>query len=327
MGDPEQWPLAVKKVELLRSGGELVDEEWQLQRKDGSRRTVLTSARLLGFEQQMSLVVFVIEDITEKKQAEQREKEMEAQVRQQEKLESLGLLVSGVAHEINNPINGIMNYAEIIRETAAPESEVHQFAEEIVSETHRVANLVKSLLAFARQDKGEIHEVTPAEVVDRTITVFSTIIKRDRIHVEKQVPDDLPVFRCRPQQIQQVLMNLLTNARDALNAKYPEHDPDKIIRLTGALLEDEAGRWIRFTVEDHGPGIPPEVQQRMFEPFHTTKPSGKGTGLGLGIVHGIVTEHGGRVHYETEVGRFTRFLVDLPLEGPQDVGRSAGPRS
>jgi len=109
-------------------------------------------------------------------------------------------------------------------------------------------------------------------------------------------------------------MNLLTNARDALDEKYPEGNPDKIIRVTAHVFGKAGKAWIRTTVEDHGTGISPEIQEKMFDPFFTTKEPGKGTGLGLSISHGIVKEHGGELHCESEPGQWTRFHLDLPVD-------------
>jgi signal transduction histidine kinase len=113
-------------------------------------------------------------------------------------------------------------------------------------------------------------------------------------------------------------MNLVTNARDALNSRYPGHHPDKVIILTANSRVREERAWIRMTVEDHGTGIQPEVRNRMFDPFFTTKPRDEGTGLGLAISHGIVKEHHGVVTVETEPARFTRIHVDLPVNDGRD---------
>jgi signal transduction histidine kinase len=131
------------------------------------------------------------------------------------------------------------------------------------------------------------------------------------------VPTDLPDLMCRSQQIQHVLMNLMTNARDALNERYPGPDPDKVLDISARLCTKEGRRLIRVNVEDHGTGVTPEVRERMFEPFFTTKPRDKGTGLGLAISHGIVKEHHGELTVESEPGVYTRIHLDLPLDGGQ----------
>jgi signal transduction histidine kinase len=124
------------------------------------------------------------------------------------------------------------------------------------------------------------------------------------------VPDDLPKIKCRTRQIQQVLMNLLTNARDALNERYPESDENKTVRITCVPLEKEGEKWIRTTVENHGGTMPPEIMDRIFDPFFTTKPTDMGTGLGLSISYGIVSEHKGVLSVVSDENS-TSFHMDL----------------
>jgi signal transduction histidine kinase len=125
---------------------------------------------------------------------------------------------------------------------------------------------------------------------------------------------DLPRIKCRSQQIQQVLMNLMINARDALNERYPGHSPEKKPRVFARLTERQPRRYIRLTVEDSDKGIPAQIRNRIFDPFFTTKPKETGTGLGLSISYGIVRDHGGQLSVESEPGRCTRFHVDLPVD-------------
>jgi len=240
---------------------------------------------------------------------------LEAQLRQAQKLESIGTLAGGVAHEINNPIMGIMNYAQLIKDQVEGSGGmIEEFADEIIHETKRVATLVRNLLAFARQEKQSHSAARICDIVEGTLLLIRTVMLRDRITLEVDVPGDLPPVKCRTQQIQQVLMNLLTNARDALNAKYPDHHEDKLVKIVSRQIEKDREPWIRTTVEDHGAGIAPETRERMFDPFFTTKPRDAGTGLGLSINHGIVQDHGGELAVESEVGQYTRFHLDLPVD-------------
>ncbi len=236
----------------------------------------------------------------------------EAHARQKQKLESLGTLAGGVAHEINNPINGIMNYAQLILDGVTPGSEAAEFADEIINESWRVAGIVRSLLAFARDEREVPALADIGEIVEHIVPLIRTIIRRDQIQFETDVPDaSLPV-RCCSQQIQQVLLNLLANACEALNARFPGYSEGKTMRLSVRQFERAASPWVRITVEDHGIGIPEDVRERMFDPFFTTKDRALGTGLGLSISHGIVSEHGGELRVESEVGKFTRFHLELP---------------
>jgi PAS domain S-box-containing protein len=284
----------------------------------------------------------VSRDISERKRLEEERRALEAQLRQQQRLEAIGTLASGIAHEINNPITGIMNYAQLIGDTASEGSQAAAYAMEIVRETERVATIVRNLLQFARQEKQAHSPARIPDIIEQTLSLVHAVLRRDQITLSVEVPEDLPSVKCRSQQLQQVLMNLLTNARDALNERYPGYHEDKTIRITvreladrpeeaggrrqeaepGTLnlqsqiadLKSPEGRWLRITVEDHGNGIPPEIRDRIFDPFFTTKPKERGTGLGLSISHGIVKEHRGVLHFETVLGEGTAFHLDLPVD-------------
>ncbi|MFO7561562.1 MAG: PAS domain S-box protein [Enhygromyxa sp.] len=253
-------------------------------------------------------------DISDRKAAERERVSLEAQLRQQQKLESIGTLASGVAHEINNPIQSIMNYADLVRSRAEPGGAVAEFADEIVTETERVAAIVRSLLAFARQEKEHHSPARISDIVESTLTLMRAVLRRDHITLEVDVPADLPRVKCRSQQLQQVFMNLLGNARDALNARYPEFDPNKRISIVARSFERDGEPWVRATVEDHGIGIPGEVIDRIFDPFFTTKGRNEGTGLGLSVSHGIVREHRGELEVESEPGEYTRFQLKLRVD-------------
>ena len=242
-----------------------------------------------------------------------REVVQETQLRESQKLESIGTLAGGVAHEINNPINGIMNYAQLITQRLAPDSPLQKYATEIMKETDRVSLIVRNLLDFARQGKRKYDLASVNDIVTTSLSLIQTVLRHDQITLTVDIPKDLPKVKCHSQQIQQVLMNLLTNARDTLNEKYSGYHDEKVVRITAGPIEKDGRPWIRLTVEDRGLGIPQEVGARMFDPFFTTKLGKGGTGLGLSISHGIVKEHEGKLSFETETGRYTRFHLDLPL--------------
>jgi signal transduction histidine kinase len=273
-------------------------------------RMTATTFRFSG----RTYVVLATRDITKAKRIEGVHRNLEARMRHQQKLQSIGTLAGGVAHEINNPINGIMNYAELIRERVSEPDRVQEFASEIISESERVAAIVRNLLAFARQEKQARVPTRMADILAATLQLIQTIMRHDRIELQIDVPDDLPMSRCDGQQIQQVFMNLLTNARDALNERFPTHDPEKRILVSAREIERDGKRYVRTTVEDHGPGMPAELRERIFDPFFTTKQRQVGTGLGLSISHGIVSDHGGDLSVESKENAYTRFHVDLPLD-------------
>ena len=259
------------------------------------------------------VIIAAVVDISERKLAERQRRQLEAQLQQQQRLESIGTLAGGVAHEINNPIQGIMSYAQLISDDLPPESPLQQFCHEISEETERVAGIVRNLLSFARDREEPLSAQSIPEILERTLTLIRTIIRKDHIQLTVSAEEALPPVQGRGQQLQQVMMNLLTNSRDALNQKFPEPNPEKALNIRIARHTEADRPWLRTTVEDRGCGIAPALRERIFDPFFSTKTRSKGTGLGLTISHNIVEKHGGRIVVESEVGAFTRFHVDLPI--------------
>jgi len=234
-------------------------------------------------------------------------------LRQGQKLESIGTLASGVAHEINNPLTGIINYAQLVHDRVT-DSTLREFSQGIIDEGNRVATIVKSLLSFSRQENERHSPASLSDLLEATLSLIGSMLRKDQIQLELHVAPDLPMIKCRSQQIQQILLNLLTNARDALNERYPEFDENKILTIMIEPIENDRQRWVRTTVEDHGVGIPEQIVGRIFDPFFSTKPREKGTGLGLSISYGLVREHGGRLLVESDPNHYTRFIMELPVE-------------
>lgn len=255
-----------------------------------------------------------LRDVTARNRSERERREYEGEVRHRHKLEALGTLASGVAHEINNPIQGILGFAQLIQGRSDPAGDVNEFAGEIIVECGRIARIVSNLLAFARPDSDA---QTPSEVAHLVLTTLSLLrptLVKDGIAVETDLPDDLPAIACRGDQIRQVVMNLLTNARDALNARFAGADAGKSLRISARAFDEGGQEWVRIEVEDGGIGIAAEMLDRIFDPFFTTKAPDAGTGLGLAVSHRIVADHGGRLLVASEPCRFTRFSVELPVD-------------
>ena len=254
-------------------------------------------------------------EMEERIKSEQKQQQLESMLMQQQRLESIGTLAGGVAHEINNPINGIMNYAQLIVDEGGSEETV-QFSNAIIEETERVAKIVQNLLQFARSDQGiGMGKASPIEMVEYVVSLVKTIMRHDQIClILDDAMKNMPEITCQSNEIEQVLMNLMTNACDSLNTRYSGYDENKVIRVsvdTGTLHGTAS---VVFCVEDHGMGIAEDHLQHIFEPFFTTKDRTKGTGLGLSISHGIVKKHNGELRVETEYGNYTRFLLELPIE-------------
>ncbi|MCA9699232.1 MAG: HAMP domain-containing histidine kinase, partial [Myxococcales bacterium] len=221
------------------------------------------------------------------------------------------------AHEINNPVQGIMNYAELIAGNTGDVETVLEFADEITIEAQRVATIVRNLLAFSRQEREQtMEDVDAGKLIEATLSLIHAVLRKDQIEISVDVQPGLPPIRCRLQQIQQIVMNLVTNARDALNERYPGYDPNKRIVISAGRSPDPGPdknqSRVRITVADQGAGIPGEALARIFDPFFTTKGRDQGTGLGLSVSHGIAKEHGGNLSVETRRGEGTRFYLDLP---------------
>jgi signal transduction histidine kinase len=298
--DAARWVLATPQA--LKLFGPAASE---LQ----ARYRELMAARHKIEQQEQRLRV----EVAEREQAEAERVLANARLRQQQKLDAIGMLAAGVAHEINNPVQGIMNYARLLQRELPSDSRGHDFATEILAESRRVSHIVRDLLVFARRDRDTPGQSNPSDIIHGTLTLVRAVLQDDAIILRVDLPPSLPDILCREQQIRQVLMNLVTNARDALNARYPEAHPEKVVRISATLEERVFGTWVRISVEDHGVGVEPDDAERIFEPFFTTKEGAQGTGLGLFVSHGIVRDHGGALHLEAAPGQPTRFHVDLPV--------------
>lgn len=198
-------------------------------------------------------------------------KQIDSKLRVQQRLESVGLLAGGVAHEINNPINGIINYAQLISEIPNIDHEANTYVYEIINESKRITEIVKNLLQFSRQEKQNRSYARIEDIINNSLLFIKTIIIRDQITLEVESFKEFPVIKCSSQQIQQVIMNILSNARDALNEKYVGYHENKIIKLYCKQYIKDNKKWIRITIEDYGNGIRKEIANRIFEPFYTTK--------------------------------------------------------
>jgi signal transduction histidine kinase/PAS domain-containing protein len=253
--------------------------------------------------------------INEELQQEIAERKLaEAEALRASQLASLGELAAGVAHEINNPVNGIINYTQILFNKSEAGSKEHDIAERIIREGDRIADIIKSLLSFARDNKDKKHPVHINEIISESLALTETQIKKDGIHLRVKVSPDLPKIVAQPQQIEQVFLNIISNARYALNQKYPEEHDNKTLEIKAdkAIINNEPH--IRTIFYDKGSGIPDEIQGKIINPFFSTKSDSHGTGLGLSISHGIISDHSGRLSIDSVNGEFTRITIDLPAE-------------
>ncbi len=247
----------------------------------------------------------IARDVTELQRAE-------AEALRAAHLASLGELAAGVAHEINNPINGIINYAELISKKSAIESKEHDISERIIMESERIASIVGGLLAFARDNRDEKKPVDIHEMLSDALALTEAQLRKDGIHINNNVTNGLPLLLAQPQQIEQVFLNILSNARFALNQQYPGEHPNKVLDINGSKIIINDLPYVRIIFRDHGIGIPREIKDQIMNPFFSTKPAKIGTGLGLSISHGIINNHGGNILIESVPGKFTEVIIEIP---------------
>lgn len=258
-------------------------------------------------------VIILATDITEKVQ-------LRAEVVRSGQLASLGELAAGLAHEINNPINGIINFGQILADQSTERTN-QQYARNIINEGQRVAMIVRNLLSFACEPfPSRRGPVDLPEAAASVLVLTEAQLRRDGIKVDLKVEPELPEVAGQRQQLQQVLLNLISNARYALNQKFDSDHADKRIEISMQQLKIGNEYRVRLMVTDFGTGIPPRFLPRILDPFFTTKPHDKGTGLGMSISHGIIRELGGRIFISSIEQRHTTITIDLPIY--QEVSES-----
>jgi two-component system NtrC family sensor kinase len=239
-----------------------------------------------------------------------------------EKMASLGNLASSVAHELNNPLEGILTFARLlikrIRKTSLPPDDVEAYCEDlklVADEAQRCGNIVKNLLLFARQGSVAFQTISMKTVVDRCILLVNHHAQMHQIGLESGLPEDL-VVECDPNQIQQLFIALIVNAIEAMTG----------VNQAGGKISVSGHRDDRHAVlrvSDNGPGMTEEVKAHIFEPFFTTKSEGKGVGLGLAIAFGIIERHHGSIDVESDLGKGTTFTITLPMKQPADAEQRA----
>ena len=265
--------------------------------------------------ERLSSVLLVVSDITEKMA-------MQAEAMQAAHMASLGELAAGVAHEINNPITGIINYGQILINECGPESIEKDIGERIVKEGERIGLIVKTLLSFARGGQEMKKPLGVPAVLEESIILIQAQIRKEGIDLKIELPEDLPEVYANFQQLQQGFINIINNARYALNEKYPERHKNKRFEITGEKVTIDDRPYARIVFYDQGVGIGAHELSMLTKPFFSTKPFGKGTGLGLNITQKIITDHGGQLSFESAKGEFTRVIIDLPaIRSGNGVGK------
>ncbi len=309
----------VFRSEMLRALRELMARsEWQkgepvnvykfrAQAADG--RDLMLNISLAPLQSKTSETegtLVAIEDVTERIR-------LEEQLQQSDKLSSIGLLAAGVAHEVNTPLTGISSYSQMLMQQIPETDPRHLLLEKIYRQTSRASSIVNNLLNFSRVSDSRLAPVDLNRVLDDTIQLLEAQLRNTEIEVVRNYADQLPPAPANAAKLQQVFMNLILNARDAM----PQGG-----RLEIATEADIDSVSIRF--RDTGSGIAPEHLAKIYDPFFTTKQIGKGTGLGLAVSYGIIRDHGGDIHVQSQQGEGTLFQISLPLATTRPQLAAAG---
>ncbi|MBU1001416.1 MAG: PAS domain S-box protein [Proteobacteria bacterium] len=268
------------------------------------RRSLLVTVKRVNIREGTRL--YACRDVTEKK-------ELQAEAVRAAHLASLGELAAGVAHEINNPINAIVLWAEYLQEEAPDLGDAKDAPERILKQGERVAAIVRNLLSFARKPDDEVGPVDVREILDDSLGLTQARMEKDGVLLEIYAKSPVPRVRGRDQEVQQVFVNLLSNARDALNSRYPARHSAKRLAVSLKTVERDGRRFVRITFTDFGIGIAAKDKERIFNPFFSTKPKPQGTGLGLSTCHRIMADLDGRLTIHSEEGSYTRAVVEFPV--------------
>jgi two-component system NtrC family sensor kinase len=293
-----------KGMKILELSAERVPtgpNEFELIRKDGGRISVEVSDFPIGREDRIEIIV-IARDITDRKR-------MEQQLQLTGRLAAVGELAAGVAHELNNPLAAVQAYAQLLCERTDLDATAKGDMETIYGEAVRASKITSNLLSFAREHKPEKRLVSMNQVVAKSLELHAYRMKVSNIEVELDLDPDLPLTMADFHQLQQVFVNIIANAEQAMT------DANGGGRLLIQTRKND--RFIHIGFTDNGPGIPEKDLKRIFDPFFTTKDVGKGTGLGLSICYGIVQGHRGNMYAPSTAGKGATFVVEIPIV-PED---------
>jgi PAS domain S-box-containing protein len=307
--DPSQRE---KVKRILDTHGFVKDYELHYRKKDGKIITVVETVNAVR-DDSGNVVAYrgLQRDVTE-------QRKLQHQLLQAQKMESVGTLAGGIAHDFNNLLAGILGYASFMKSKMKQDDPFFAYADTIEKSSMRAAELTSQLLAFARGGKYDNKPIILNKVVEETLTIVERTLDKS-VEVEAKFDTQLPTVEADSGQLQQVLMNLCVNARDAMPGGGKMIIETGVGEISEAYAEihigAKAGKYVILSVSDTGSGMDEQTKKRMFEPFYTTKEEGKGTGLGLSMVYGVVKNHGGHIDVYSEPGQGSIFKIYLPISG------------
>jgi len=259
-------------------------------------------------------------------QEQKKRSRLEQELIQAQKMEAIGTLAGGIAHDFNNILSAILGYAELAEEDCPPGSPVANDLDEVIQAANRARDLVKQILAFSRQAETEKIPLQPSVIIKEIIKLLRSSLPVT-IDIRQDIDEDTGFILADPTQIHQIVMNLCTNAYHSMEETGGtlSFSLKKKIFSQADLIDVphvQPGNFVQLSIEDSGKGIAPEIRERIFDPYFTTKETGKGTGMGLAIVHGIVKSYGGFITYSTQLGKGTVFDIALPSQKDHNVAET-----
>ncbi len=304
-----------KLREAISRDGRIIEQEFSICTKSGQQLSCVNWCEMITFSGQKRLLSIAM-DITARKHAEEEKKALQSRLIQVQKMEAIGTLAGGIAHDFNNILGAIIGYTEIARDEVPPESSIAKSLNKVLDASQRATALVKQILAFSRQVNLQRIPLNISHVVKDTIKLLRPSIP-STIEIRQQIDSSFRPILADSTQVHQIIMNLCTNAYHAME------QTGGVLQIT---IEDvelslsdlqkhpgvQPGGFVKLSISDTGAGIDADIRSRIFEPYFTTKEVGKGTGMGLSIVHGIVASYGGFVTCESEIGKGTVFNIFFP---------------
>jgi len=272
--------------------------------KDGREIWVSAMGTRIEYEGKVADLVS-LRDITERKRMEEEKQKMEEQLLLTGRLAAVGELAAGVAHELNNPITAIKGFAQLLTAREDLDETTRKDLDTIYRESQRAAKITQNLLSFARRHEPEKHPISINDVIENILEMQEYLMKVNNIELEVELDPDLPKTMADFHQMQQVFVNIINNAEQAM---VETHGKGRLLIKT-----QRSGKMVQIIFADNGPGISEENLKRIFDPFFTTKEVGKGTGLGLSICYGLVGAHGGRIYARSKLGQGATFVVEMPI--------------